>query len=246
LDPEERLARRRLWTAAWMPLLGVLLLWLLFLFDRTFDLDYAAYGVRPRDAVGARGVLFAPLVHADAEHVFDNSVALLVLGWCLVYFYPKVAGRVLLWSWLASGVMVWLTARPSLHIGASGVVYGLASFLFFSGILRRHRSVMAISLLVVFLYGSLVWGLLPIIEHISWESHLWGGVAGAVLAWVHRKVEPAHMPKPIVLEDDEEAPLEVHRPIMHDADPGDEDDTPTPLSERPRGSGRSEDEWGED
>lgn len=220
-------------------MLGVMLLWLLFLFDRSFDLDYAAFGVLPRNAVGLRGVLFGPLVHGDAKHVFDNSVALLVLGWCLVYFYPSVAGRVVIWSWLVSGLMVWLTARPNFHIGASGVVYGLASFLFFSGILRRHRSVMAISMLVVFLYGSLVWGLLPIVEHISWESHLWGGVAGAALAWIHRKVEPAHMPRPIVLDDDEDGITDdAQRGIVHDTDPGDEDDVP--MNERPHPGDRRE------
>ena len=130
LDPQEQLARRRLWTAALPPFLGVLLLWVLFLFDRVYQLDYARLGVFPRVFHGLLGILTGPLVHGDAEHVFNNSVALLVLGWCLVYFYPKVAGRVVIWSWLASGAMVWLTARPSYHIGASGVVYGLASFLF--------------------------------------------------------------------------------------------------------------------
>ena len=226
-DPEQLIARRRMLTAAVLPALAVLLLWSIFLVEHAYDLHLPRFGLLPRNLFGAIGIFTSPLIHGDLGHVFNNSIALFVLGWCLMYFYPKAAGRVVLGTWFIGGIMVWLTARPDHHIGASGIVYGLAAFLFFSGVIRRQRTLMAVSLLVIFLYGSLIWGVLPILPHISWESHLWGGVVGTALAWWLRGIAPAHMPKPIVFEEDEPTPG-----VMTDADPGDESE-PRPLRPPP-------------
>jgi hypothetical protein len=122
----------------------------------------------------------------------------------LVYFYPKVSGRVVAVSWLMGGLWVWATARESYHIGASGIVYGLAAFLFTSGVIRRQRGLMTVSLIIVFLYGSMWWGMLPLIERISYESHICGAVAGVLLALVYRHVPPAHVAPPIEFPEDEE------------------------------------------
>ncbi len=230
--------RRRIVTAAIPPALGVVLLWVAFAFDRVYDLDLAQYGILPRTWRGLLGILISPFVHADLDHLFNNSAPLFVLGWLLVYFYPKVSGRVLWVSWLVGGLWVWCTARESYHIGASGVVYGLASFLFVSGLIRRQRGLMTVSLIIVFLYGSMWWGMLPLVPHISYESHICGAVAGVLLAIVYRHVPPAHVAPPIEFpeEEEEEAPspaegdevdearLEQERRLgAHAAEPGDHD-----------------------
>jgi membrane associated rhomboid family serine protease len=219
-EQEYRVARKRMLTAGIMPALFVLVLASVHLLGSAYGWHLHRLGLQPRETPKLVGILTAPLIHGGFEHLFDNSVALLVLGWCLVYFYPRAAGPVVLWTWLLGGALVWLTARPDMHIGASGVLYGIAAFLFFSGVIRRQRTLMAVSLLVVFLYGSLVWGILPILPELSWESHLWGGAVGAALAWFLRHVAPAHLPKPIVFEDEESGP------VITDTDPGDEDPQP--------------------
>lgn len=217
--------RRRLLTALIPPVLVVGLLALIFLFDRVYGLDLYRFGILPRDPQGLWGILFSPFLHGSLDHLLNNSTAILVLGWLLVYFYPKAAGRVVLASWLLSGFWVWVIARPNFHIGASGVVYGLAAFLFFSGLIRKRIALMAVSLIVVLLYGSMWWGMLPLVPDVSWESHLFGGIAGALMAWHYRKVPPAHVPPPIVLEDD---PEDDEPPVIYTDDPGDESDQPPP------------------
>ncbi len=192
-----------MFTAAVLPVLALLVIWSVFLIGHAYRLNMARSGLVPRDTLGAVGILTAPFLHGDLDHLFNNSVALFVLGWCLQYFYPKAALRVTLAVWLLGGFGVWLTARPEHHIGASGIVYGFASFLFFSGVIRRQRTLMAVSLLMVFLYGSMVWGILPVMAWLSWESHLWGGIIGAAMAWSLRAVEPAHLPRPIVFEEED-------------------------------------------
>lgn len=197
--------QRRIARAAVLPALVVLLLWCVFLLDKGLGWDLYRWGILPRSFAGLVGVITSPFIHGDLEHLFNNSVPLFLLGWALMYFYPRNAGPVVLVAWLVSGVWVWISARGNYHIGASGVVYGLAAFLFFSGVLRKQRTLLALSLLVVFLYGSMVWGIFPIVPRMSWESHLWGGSAGALMAYLYRKVPPAvqdpvHRP----LEDEDE------------------------------------------
>tara|TARA_B100000900_G_scaffold40640_1_gene30433 strand:+ start:5505 stop:6140 length:636 start_codon:yes stop_codon:yes gene_type:complete len=148
------------------------------------------YGVFPRSLEGVLCIITSPFIHGDWKHVFNNSVPLLVLGTSLRYFYKDISKEVFLWSWLMSGLWLWAIGRPSFHIGASGIVYALASFLFFSGLFRKHTRLMAVSFVVVFLYGSMVWGIFPIKEHISWEGHLSGGLAGIILAWWFRTEGP--------------------------------------------------------
>lgn len=195
--------RRRLVTALLPPVLLVGLMWIVFAFDQVYHLDLYRAGVMPRSLKGLLGIISSPFIHADLGHITNNSTAALVLGWLLVYFYPKAAWRVLLACWIMGGLWVWTTARHSYHIGASGIIYGLAAFLFFSGLFRRRITLMAVSLIIVFMYGSMWWGVLPLMPHVSWESHLFGGIAGAIMAWFYRDVPPAHVPPPIVLEDED-------------------------------------------
>ncbi len=160
------------------------------LLEDYFQLRWVKYGVFPRSLEGVLGIVFSPFIHGDWKHLFNNSVPILVLGTSLHYFYKDISKEVFLWSWLMSGLWLWVIGRPSFHIGASGIVYALASFLFFSGLIRKHTRLMAVSFVVVFLYGSMIWGVFPIKEHISWEGHLSGGLAGIILAWWFRSEGP--------------------------------------------------------
>ncbi len=171
-------------------IVAVALIALVFFADREFDLHLSRFGVFPREWHGLKGILFYPLIHGSLEHLFNNSVPLLVLLSCLYFFYPNVATRTVVFIYLFSGIWIWISARQNYHIGASGVVYGLAAFLFFSGIFRRDNRMIAISMMVAFLYGSMVWGILPIQERVSWEGHLWGAFAGIALAFYYRKQGP--------------------------------------------------------
>jgi membrane associated rhomboid family serine protease len=140
---------------------------------------------------GLPGILFSPFVHADFTHLFNNSIPLFFLSIALFYFYSEVALKVFIWTYFLTGLLVWIAGRAAWHIGASGLIYGLASFLFFSGIIRRYFRLIALSLLIVFLYGSMVWGLFPgVYKNVSWESHMLGFFSGVVLAVSYRNQGP--------------------------------------------------------
>lgn len=172
------------------PSLFVALLWIIKLVEISFELNLIPFGLYPRAYAGLLGILTCPLIHSSFDHLFSNSIPLLVLGGMTFYFYRPIAFSVFFWVYLMSGVWLWAAGREAYHIGASGLVYGFASFLFFSGVFRRERSLMVLSLLVVFLYGSLVWGIFPLQPKVSWESHLLGSLAGVITAFYLRKEGP--------------------------------------------------------
>lgn len=176
------------------PLIFLLTLWLIKAIELIYSVNLSEYGLYPLQAKGLPGILTTPFLHADLSHLFANSIPLLVLGALLFYFYKDIAWPVLLLLYFITGFWVWTFARGgSVHIGASGIIYGLASFLFFSGIIRRESRLMVITLLVTFLYGGLIWGIFPQffpVQRISWESHLMGLLAGLVLAVYFRKSGP--------------------------------------------------------
>ena len=166
------------------PLIVVLSLWLVFWFELRFGYNFTPFGVKPREISGLAGIILSPFIHSTLSHLWHNSVPTLVLIAGLFYFYKPVAWQVLFWIVLGSGLGTWLIGREAYHIGASGVVYGLASFLFFKGIWSKHYRLTAFSLIVVFLYGSLIWGTMPIRDGMSWEGHLSGFLTGLILAFV--------------------------------------------------------------
>ncbi len=172
------------------PVAFVVVLWIVKLTEVLFDLGFSTYGIFPQTASGLWGIALSPFIHGSFSHLVSNSLPLLVLGTALFYFYREIALKVSLYGWLITGLWVWIVARPSFHIGASGLLYSLAAFLFVSGIIRRHPRLMALSLLVTFLYGGIVWGIFPIREHISWESHLMGMLSGILLALFFKKHGP--------------------------------------------------------
>ncbi|MGB5941411.1 MAG: rhomboid family intramembrane serine protease [Leeuwenhoekiella sp.] len=175
------------------PLLFVLLMWVIFWVEVRFGYNFTSLGVLPRDVIGLRGIVFSPFIHSSIGHLASNSVPMLVLTAGLLYFYRPVSTNVLLWLIVLSGLGTWLIGRQAYHIGASGIIYGLASFLFFKGIWSRYYRLIAFSLIVVFIYGSLVWGLLPNNPGVSWEGHLAGMIGGILLALVFKS--PIAKPK---------------------------------------------------
>ena len=189
-----------------VPATLVIMMALVELGELVFELDLGQFGVFPRKVSGLLGVFTYPFIHSDWKHLTNNSSAILVLGTMLYYFYRPVASKTLLWVYLMSGVWLWIGGRPNFHIGASGIVYALFGFLFFSGLLRRHLKLMALSMLVVFLYGSLVWGIFPVDHQISYEGHLFGLLAGIVVAIVYRNQGPQPPKYSWDLVEEEEVP----------------------------------------
>jgi membrane associated rhomboid family serine protease len=170
------------------PLLMVLAMWLVFWSEIRFNWDFNFLGIYPRKASGLVGIILGPFIHGNLKHLFNNSVPLFVLTSALFYFYREVRWKVLIYGLLLCGIFTWLIGRPSLHIGASGVVYMLAAFLFFKGIFSKQFQLIALSLIVVFLYGGLLWYVFPIDPKISWEGHLSGFVIGLVLALYFKEI----------------------------------------------------------
>jgi membrane associated rhomboid family serine protease len=156
-----------------------------------FDLNFTKFGIYPLHPEGIPGILFAPLVHGSWGHLLNNSIPLLVLTTTLFYFYREVSYKVFFLIYFIHGFWLWFFARDSYHIGSSGIIYGLGAFLFVSGIIRKNSHLLAISLLIVFLYGSMIWGIFPRIESISWEAHLTGMVSGIILAYYYKQYGPA-------------------------------------------------------
>jgi len=171
-------------------IIAITLLWLIKTTELVMGWDFSGYSVFPRDFSGLTGLMFGPMLHSSFEHLFYNTSALLVLATALFYEYPRSAKQVFLIIYFGSGLGVWLFARESHHLGASGLTHGMMFFLFIVGVIRRDKPAMAISMIVFFLYGSMIWTVLPTEEHISFESHLFGALAGAICAVVYRHKDP--------------------------------------------------------
>ena len=174
----------------YVPVFTVVVIWFLYFIEIQFGFNFNKYGIFPQTFKGLRGVLFSPFIHSDIKHLFNNSIPLLAMLWSLYYFYGKIANKVLIIGLLLTGILTWSFARPSYHIGASGVVYMLVSFIFFSGLFRKYYRLIALSLAVVFLYGSMIWYIFPVEERISWEGHLSGFIVGISFAILFRKLGP--------------------------------------------------------
>ncbi len=206
---EEAFYRKKFFLSLIIPVFLVFLMWLTKITESLFEIDLVHLGIYPLTLKGLPGILFSPFIHEDFRHLFNNSLPLLMLSVALFYFYSEIAFRIFSITYILTGALVWLGGREAWHIGASGLVYGLASFLFFSGIIRKYYRLTALSLLIVFIYGEMVWGLFPgIYENISWESHMLGFVSGIFLALLYRNEGPQ---RPVYdwMEEEEEEEEEV-------------------------------------
>ncbi len=168
------------------PIGTLILMWLIYLTQLISGVDFGFLGIHPRDTQALLGILTAPLVHGNWEHLLSNTLPLLILSMILFLSYQRIALFVWCGIYFFTGLLVWLFARDSFHIGASGIIYGLASFLFFNGFFRMDIKAIAIASGVAIFYGGMVWGVLPIYPGVSWESHLFGGITGAVMAYIFR------------------------------------------------------------
>jgi len=164
------------------PIAFVLLIWIIFWMELRFGFRLNHLGVYPRTLTGLRGIIFSPFIHGSLEHLYHNSTPLLVLSTALFYFYSPIAWRVILYGILLSGLCTWIIGSSAYHIGASGLIYVLMSFTLFKGIFSKHYRLTALSFVVIFLYGSMLWYVFPIKENMSWEGHLSGLFVGFVFA----------------------------------------------------------------
>jgi len=167
-----------------IPLMAMILIWVVYWVELVIGVNFNEMGVKPRTLLGLRGVVLSPFIHGSLEHLYNNTIPLGILLSALWYFYRDVAWKVLVYGILLSGLITWLIGRTSYHIGASGFIYVLASFIFFKGIFSSHFRLVALSLIVVFIYGSMLWYIFPVKDGMSWEGHLAGFLTGLFLAKV--------------------------------------------------------------
>lgn len=187
---EENEDKDRIYSSLFFSACFVLILWIVQIFQHISQIDLSVFGIFPGKTAGLKGILFSPLIHSGYSHLISNSITLFLLLFGMLYFYRNSALKVFFIIYFFEGILVWIFARPSYHIGASGLLYGLAAFLFFSGVFRKDKRSISLSLLIVFLYGGMVWGILPTDPKISFESHLFGAAIGIICAFIFRKNDP--------------------------------------------------------
>ncbi len=169
-----------------IPISFLFIIWVVNIYQFVYHLDLGYLGIYPRDTTTLFGIFTSPIIHGSWGHLLSNSIPLLVLGILLFFTYERIAFWVWSLNYVFTGLLVWLFARDSYHIGSSGIVYGLASFLLFSGFFRMDIKSIAVSSGVAIFYGGMVWGIFPLERGISWESHLFGGIVGLFLAFLFR------------------------------------------------------------
>lgn len=206
---------QRIVTAMVVPLFLIFIFYMIKTLEIGMDWDFTRLGVYPLERKGAFGIFAHPLVHSGFRHLVANTLPFFFLSWCLFYFYRDIAPYIFLLIWIMCGALTFLIGKPGWHIGASGIIYGLAFFLFFSGLLRKYPPLIAISLLITFIYGGLIWNMLPFFAKAttSWEGHLSGAMSGILCAVIFRNRGPQ---KPIIFEEEEE---------------GEEESSPCPTEE---------------
>lgn len=171
-----------------IPFVFVLIIWFVYWLEIKYNWNFNKYGIYPREFSGLKGILFSPFIHSGTSHLFNNSVPLAVLLMSLFFFYRKLALKILFFGGLLSGVLTWIIARDAYHIGASGIVYLLFSFLLFSGIIRKQYRLIALSMMIIFLYGSMIWYILPVKDGMSWEGHLSGFLVGLLFSYIYKSI----------------------------------------------------------
>lgn len=231
---DEKAEKRKFLGSLIIPSLVVTLMWFVKVIEVSLDIDLTRYGLMPHSLKGLVGIFTLPFLHGNWEHLMANSAPILVLGTALYYCYPTLANRVMLITWVASGLLTWCLGSPgSIHIGASALVYGLNLFLIASGFIRGNRTLIVISLVVVFLYGGFIWGMIPdlaILQNISWEGHLSGALVGVVLAILYRKEGPQ---KEVYHWDEDEEESEVDASTLRQAQGSATDDSENQTTEKP-------------
>jgi len=209
--------RRHFIHAIFIPIIICILMIMSYVLEKGMQWDFHSAGVYPRRIENLWGIFTIVFVHADWGHLANNVLSFVILSSCLYYFYKQIASKIMLISYLFSGLILWVIGRDNWHIGASGLVYSLAFFLFFSGIIRKYVPLIAISFIVAFLYGSMVWHIFPwqLKDPISWEGHLAGGIVGFILSIIYRNNGPQ---KPIKVWEGENEEDEMEYEFVEDED----------------------------
>jgi membrane associated rhomboid family serine protease len=187
-----------------IPLFLVFLMYMMKVLEVGMNWNFIHLGVYPLSKKGIFGIFAHPLVHSSFKHLFANTIPFFFLSWCLFYFYRDIASSIFFIIWVGCGIVAFLIGKEGWHVGASGVIYGLVFFLFFSGIIRKHVPLIAISLLVAFVYGGLIWNMFPLFAKpsTSWEGHFGGAITGTICAYFFRRYGPQ---KPEMTDDEEAA-----------------------------------------
>ena len=184
-----------------LPLAFLAAIWFVHIFQFIFNFDFGYLGVFPREWFGLKGIITAPLIHADFSHLTNNSIPFLVLGTMIMFFYRKVAIPGFFMIYFITGIAVWLLARQTFHVGLSGVVFGLVTFVMANGFFRRNIRSMVLALIVFLLYSGMLAGVFPMKEGISWESHLYGALAGIFTAYYYKEDIEAEEEDPYAREE---------------------------------------------
>lgn len=167
----------------------VFLMWLVFSIEQFFHLNLEFLGIYPRHLFGLIGILTAPFIHGNIVHIISNTIPFLILAGVLFFFFERIAPPVFASCYFFTNILVWIFGRSSIHIGASGLVYGLASFLIFFGFFRKDFKSLLISVVILFFYSGMIYGILPSDPHISWESHLFGAIVGLFTAMYYSRTK---------------------------------------------------------
>lgn len=189
---------KRMFYAMVIPGTFIIVFWMIYILEISLGISLSAYGLSPREFKQWYGILTFPFLHGGIEHIVSNTGSFFILGSMIFYFYNDKALSVFVWSYFLSGVFTWIIGRSSIHIGASAMIYSFAGFLLTVGIISRNVRNLSVTMIVVFLYGSMVWGIFPQNTNISWEGHLSGFISGILLAFFFKP------PKEITPEDDKE------------------------------------------
>ncbi len=168
-----------------IPLILIAIMWVVFVLSY-IGLDVNQFGIYPRHVSGLPGIIISPFLHGNLSHIVSNSLPMLVLSIVLFIFYPKLANQILIFSVLIGGLLVWLLARPAIHIGASGLIFSLLGFILASGFFRKDFKSIVIAVIIFFVYGGIIWGVLPTNPQVSFEGHLFGFLSGGFLAYLYR------------------------------------------------------------
>lgn len=193
--------------------------WAVFIFDRLVAFELSRFGLRPREGIGLLGLVTTPLLHGSLSHIASNSLPLFIGGVAMLFLYPHSSLRALPMIYIGTAALAWIFARPSIHIGASGLVYGILAYVFVSGILRRDLRSVGVSLMVWFFYGSMIWGVLPVERGTSWELHTSGLVLGVIMAFVFRNWDIPPLKRYDWEDEEYEVPDDEFRHPTRDHDP---------------------------